>query len=125
VAKICKRGYSPPKVRQGLVNRLIALYKKDHPEEFQTVTNATPKGYSPPKVNRDNVTTQLLILFDTKDNFFYIVSCAGVVKLVDARDSKSRGASTPCRFDSDLRHQFLLVHKEVGKNEEIPSSSGY
>jgi hypothetical protein len=43
--------------------------------------------------------------FDTKGNFSYIVTCAGVVKLVDARDSKSRGASTPCRFDSDLRHQ--------------------
>ena len=30
------------------------------------------------------------ISFDTKGNFFYIVTCAGVVKLVDARDSKSR-----------------------------------
>ena len=28
--------------------------------------------------------------FDTKRNFFYIYLCAGVVKLVDARDSKSR-----------------------------------
>lgn len=36
-----------------------------------------------------------------------IPKLAGVVKLVDARDSKSRGASTPCRFDSDLRHQVL------------------
>jgi hypothetical protein len=32
----------------------------------------------------------LLELFDTKSKFFYIYSCAGVVKLVDARDSKSR-----------------------------------
>ena len=47
----------------------------------------------------------LSILFDTKGNFFYILTYAGVVKLVDARDSKSRGAQTPCRFDSDLRHQ--------------------
>ncbi len=31
------------------------------------------------------------ISFDTKGNFLYIVTCAGVVKLVDARDSKSRG----------------------------------
>ena len=30
------------------------------------------------------------ILFDTRGNFFYIVTYAGVVKLVDARDSKSR-----------------------------------
>jgi hypothetical protein len=51
------------------------------------------------------VTTTFSISFDTKSNFLYIVICAGVVKLVDARDSKSRGASTPCRFDSDLRHQ--------------------
>ena len=28
--------------------------------------------------------------FDTKGIFSYIVTCAGVVKLVDARDSKSR-----------------------------------
>ena len=33
---------------------------------------------------------RLLLLFDTRGNFFYIVTCAGVVKLVDARDSKSR-----------------------------------
>ncbi|MFB3886585.1 MAG: hypothetical protein ACE144_15265, partial [Thermodesulfobacteriota bacterium] len=35
-----------------------------------------------------------IVSFDTTGNFFYIVHCAGVVKLVDARDSKSRGAST-------------------------------
>ncbi len=43
--------------------------------------------------------------FDIWGAFSYSKFCAGVVKLVDARDSKSRGASTPCRFDSDLRHQ--------------------
>ena len=46
------------------------------------------------------------IFIDMESSFSYIESCAGVVKLVDARDSKSRGASTPCRFDSDLRHQY-------------------
>ncbi len=30
---------------------------------------------------------------------------AGVAELVDARDSKSRGPQSPCRFDSGLRHQ--------------------
>jgi hypothetical protein len=54
------------------------------------------------------------IFIDTERSFSYIESCAGVVKLVDARDSKSRGASTPCRFDSDLRHHhfklMVLVH---------------
>jgi hypothetical protein len=30
---------------------------------------------------------------------------AGVVKLADARDSKSRGVHSPCGFDSHLRHQ--------------------
>ena len=30
---------------------------------------------------------------------------AGVVKLADARDSKSRGVYAPCGFDSHLRHQ--------------------
>ena len=33
-------------------------------------------------------------------------SHAGVVKLADARDSKSRGVHSPCRFDSDLRHHL-------------------
>jgi len=55
MAKKRKRGYSPPKVREDVVNRLVELYKKNHPEEFQTVTNATTKGYSPPMVNRDVV----------------------------------------------------------------------
>ena len=36
-------------------------------------------------------------------------SNAGVVKLADARDSKSRGVYAPCRFDSDLRHHFSWV----------------
>jgi len=43
----------PPKFREDEVNRLAELNKKNHPEEFQTVSNAAPKGYSPPKVNRD------------------------------------------------------------------------
>src|SRR6476659_7163587 len=30
---------------------------------------------------------------------------AGVAKLADARDSKSRGPQGSCRFDPDLRHQ--------------------
>ncbi len=55
MAKKHKRGYFPPKVREDVVNRLVELYKKNHPEEFQVVTNATPKGYSSPKVNRQVV----------------------------------------------------------------------
>jgi len=53
--KKTKRGCSPPKVREDVVNRLVQLYKKNHPEEFQAVTNATPKTYSPPMVNREQV----------------------------------------------------------------------
>ena len=33
-----------------------------------------------------------------------VSSGAGVVKLADARDSKSRGVHSPCGFDSHLRH---------------------
>jgi hypothetical protein len=55
VTKKSKRGYFPPKARDDVVNRLVELYKKNHPEEFQTVTNATTKGYSPPMVNRQMV----------------------------------------------------------------------
>ncbi len=49
MAKKRKQGYSPPKVREDVVNRLVELYKKNHPEEFQTVTNAAPKERSLPK----------------------------------------------------------------------------
>lgn len=41
-------------------------------------------------------------------NFWVIIRymiCAGVVKQVDALDSKSSGPEGPCRFDSDHRHQ--------------------
>ncbi|MGA2463945.1 MAG: hypothetical protein ABSH06_06280 [Thermodesulfobacteriota bacterium] len=55
MAKMHKRGYSPPKVREDVVNRLVELYKKNHPEEFQNVPNAKARGYSPPKVNREEV----------------------------------------------------------------------
>ena len=55
VAKMRKRGYSPPKIREDVVNRLVELYKKNHPEEFQNVPKVTGRGYSPPKVNRDEV----------------------------------------------------------------------
>jgi hypothetical protein len=37
---------------------------------------------------------------------------AGVVKLADARDSKSRGVHSPCGFDSHLRHQTSLAFGE-------------
>ena len=38
---------------------------------------------------------------------------AGVVKLADARDSKSRGVHSPCGFDSHLRHQTSLAFGEL------------
>lgn len=50
-----KRGYSPPKVRQDVVKRLVDLYKKNHPEEFENVSNAAKSGYFPPAVNREEV----------------------------------------------------------------------
>ena len=34
---------------------------------------------------------------------------AGVAKLVNAVDSKSTGGNTPCRFESDSRHQLLVA----------------
>ena len=55
MAKKRKRGYSPPKVREDVVNRLVELYKKNYPEEFQNVPKVTGRGYSPPKVNREEV----------------------------------------------------------------------
>jgi hypothetical protein len=57
--------------------------------------------------------------FDICSNFSYIGLCAGVVKLVDARDSKSRGASTPCRFDSDLRHQLSVIPNHSVFSEKV------
>jgi hypothetical protein len=55
MARKRKRGYCPPKIREDVVNRLVELYKRDHPAEFRTVTNAPPKGYSSPKPNRNEV----------------------------------------------------------------------
>ena len=40
---------------------------------------------------------------------------AGVVELVDARDSKSRGDHTPCRFESGLRHQLMKNARQVAE----------
>ena len=42
-----------------------------------------------------------------KPGILRVPTRAGVVKLADARDSKSRGLYRPCGFDSHLRHQFL------------------
>ena len=38
---------------------------------------------------------------------------AGVVKLVDAGDSKSPEVHASCRFDSDLRHHLTLSHQTL------------
>lgn len=65
MAKKRKRGYSRPKVREDVVNRLVELYKKNHPEEFQTVTNTTPKGYSRPPVN-ESVVNELVSRYKRK-----------------------------------------------------------
>lgn len=35
-----------------------------------------------------------------------MILLARVMKLVDVLDSKSSGAKTPCRFDSDHEHHF-------------------
>ena len=55
MAKKPKRGYSPPKFREDEVNRLVELYKKNHPEEFQNVSNAAKRGHSSPVANREEV----------------------------------------------------------------------
>ncbi len=62
-----------------------------------------------------------------------VLPWAGVVKLADARDSKSRGVHSPCRFDSDLRHQPSLsmqakvvrrsAKREGGLSLSIPRAS--
>ena len=40
-------------------------------------------------------------------SFVFLRDCqAGVVKLVDAADSKSAGLLSPCRFDSGPRHIY-------------------
>lgn len=54
----------------------------------------------------------------------YTDNCgAGVVELVDARDSKSRGAHTPCRFESGLRHQGTAAEEQPTAAERQPSGS--
>jgi hypothetical protein len=55
MAKKPRRGYSPPKVREDEVNRLVELYKKNHPEEFQNVSNAAKRGHSSPTANQEEV----------------------------------------------------------------------
>ena len=55
---------------------------------------------------------------------------AGVAKLADARDSKSRSAYAECGFDSLLRHQPSLVQLGEGcrarvAKAAIPMSNGY
>ena len=45
-------------------------------------------------------------------------SHAGVVKLADARDSKSRGGHPPCGFDSHLRHQ--VSNNQIGPRRRLP-----
>ena len=45
--------------------------------------------------------------FDS-DRRLYLLSLAGVAKLVDARDLKSLGPFGPCRFDSGPRHVDFL-----------------
>ena len=42
-----------------------------------------------------------------------------MVKLADARDSKSRGVHSPCRFDSDLRHQSNQSVTGIGQKAKV------
>src|ERR1043166_6931046 len=54
---------------------------------------------------------------------------AGVAKLVYATDSKSVGDHSPCRFESDLRHQtptgfkIILTEKDKRAAEALPITS--
>src|SRR5262245_23807494 len=49
-----------------------------------------------------------LIRFDRRSD-------AGVAKLADARDSKSRGVYAPCGFDSLLRHHSTRLRFAFGE----------
>ena len=49
---------------------------------------------------------------------------AGVVKLVDALDSKSSGAHTPCRFDSGLRHEITDAVAILLRDWELVEHTG-
>ena len=51
--------------------------------------------------------------FDTKRNFFYIGLYAGVVKLVDARDSKSREPQAHVGSIPTSGTNFLLPHASL------------
>jgi hypothetical protein len=49
---------------------------------------------------------------------------AGVVKLADARDSKSRGVHSPCGFDSHLRHHFSLRNLAIQRSTLAVATAG-